>query len=506
MAREMASNNKTNESPVLMRPMERLLATFALSSFLACFTISAQALAQPEIDFTPEEMAYISNKGPIKMCVDPNWMPYERINNDGQHEGMAADYLRLFSQRAGLTLELYATDSWQETLDAAKQRRCDIISMARNTKERREYLNFTTPYVSYPYVIATSNDKFFIEDIRQHPNQTFAVVKGYAASQYLRDIMPEVKLLPVNNIYEGLEMLRERKVYGYVDSILSIGYAISKESYVDIKISGKLDFSSKPSVAIRNDDPLLLSIFQKSMNSVSESERQDIYNRWFAIRFEQGVDYQNFLQALLAIALIIGGLVVWNRKLSIANKITQDTLRELHQAQSALKEKNTQLEHLASTDLLTKLCNRLKVEHSLEQELRRHKRFGHPFSIILLDLDHFKKVNDLYGHQIGDQILIEFSQLLKKQVRSVDTLGRWGGEEFIIVCPETDKAGILEMTNKLRAAVESHHFATLGQQTASFGAATIGDNDSLQQLILRADKAMYQAKHQGRNRVVFLED
>ncbi len=440
------------------------------------------------------------------MCVDPNWMPYERINRRGEHEGMAADYLKLFSRRAGLSLELLPTQTWQETLDAAKQRRCDIISMARNTKERRQYLNFTTPYVAYPYVIATSNDKFFIEDIRQHPNKTFAVVKGYAASQYLRDIMPDVKLVPVDNIYQGLEMLRERKVYGYVDSILSIGYSISKESYVDIKISGKLDFSSKPSVAIRNDEPLLLSIFQKAMNSVSEQERQEIYNRWFAIRFEQGFDYKNFLQVLLAITLIIGGLIVWNRKLSIANRITRDTLSELHKTQKALEEKNTQLEHLATTDLLTGLCNRLKVENSLEQEFRRHQRFGHAFSIILLDVDHFKKVNDAYGHQVGDKVLIEFSELLREHVRSVDTLGRWGGEEFMIVCPGTDKEGIIEMASKLKAAIENHNFSITGHQTASFGAATIRENDVLQQLILRADKAMYQAKHQGRNQVVFSQD
>ncbi len=440
------------------------------------------------------------------MCVDPNWMPYERIDSKGQHEGMAADYLQLFSQRAGLKLELHPTDTWQETLEAAKQRHCDIISMARNTQERRRHLNFTTPYVAYPYVIATSSDKFFIDDIRQHPDKTFAVVKGYAASQYLRDIMPDVKLLPVNDIYEGLEMLRERKVYGYVDSILSIGYAIRKESYVDIKISGKLDFSSRPSVAIRNDEPLLLSIFQKAMDSVSEQERQEIYNRWFAIRFEQGFDYKNFFQALLAIALVIGGLIIWNRKLSIAHKTTQDTLRELHATQKALEEKNTQLEHLASTDLLTNLCNRLKVENSLEQELRRHRRFGHAFSIILLDVDHFKKVNDVYGHQVGDQVLIEFSDLLKEHVRSVDTLGRWGGEEFMIVCPSTDKRGIIDMANKLRAAVENHQFSVTGQQTASFGATTIHEEDNLQQLILRADKAMYQAKHQGRNQVIFFED
>ena len=431
-------------------------------------------------------------------------MPYERLTESGHHEGMAADYLRLFAERAGLRLQIYPTLTWQDTLNAARNRYCDIISMARETEQRREFLNFTAPYVSYPYVIATTNDKFFIEDIRQHPDKTFAVVKGYAANQYLKDIMPEVKLREVDDIYQGLQKVRDREVYAYIDSILSIGYAISRESYLDIKISGKLDFSSQPSVAVRNDEPLLLSIFQKAMNSVSEEERTEIYNRWFAIRFEQGFDYQRFFQVLLAVTIILGGLIVWNRKLSAANRTAQEALTELNLAQATLKEKNEQLEHLATTDLLTGLCNRLKVENTLEREHQRQQRFGHEFSVILLDVEHFKRVNDEFGHQVGDQVLIEFSNLLREHVRSVDTLGRWGGEEFMIVCPGTDKTGIVELANKLRAAVETHHFENASDQTASFGASTSSEEDSIQQLILRADQAMYQAKHDGRNRVVFL--
>jgi diguanylate cyclase (GGDEF)-like protein len=486
--------------------MDRFIACFTLPVLIGFLCLSTNALASPSISLTPDEATYLANKGPIRMCVDPNWMPYERINAEGEYEGMGADYLRLFAERADLELRLHPTGSWQETLNAAERRECDIISMARNTQQRRRFMNFTTPYVAYPYVIATTTDKFFIDDIRQYPNKTFAVVRGYAASQYLKDIMPDVNLLPVDNIYQGLEKLREREVFGYIDSILSIGYAISKESYVDLKISGKLDFSSRPSVAVRKDEPLLLSIFQKAMDSVSESERQRIYNQWFAIRFEHGFDYQKFIQVIVAIVVLLGALLIWNRKLATAHKTTRDTLSQLHKTQKVLEEKNVQLKHLASTDLLTGLYNRLKVENSLQREFERQQRFGQNFSIILLDIDHFKRVNDIHGHQIGDQVLIEFSGLLREHVRSVDIVGRWGGEEFMIVCPGTDEDGVTGLASKLKAAIEYHHFATVGQQTASFGTTTIRDEDDIQQLILRADKAMYQAKHEGRNKVIFYKD
>ncbi len=488
-----------------MRLFLGLSALFALS-LLSPWNSAKSSSLTPDSSRTivtsDAEKRYLSKRSTIKMCIDPNWMPYERINEQGKHEGMAADYIKLFAQRAGLTLELFPTDSWEATLKAAETRQCDIISMARETEDRRRYMNFTTPYISYPYVIATTNDKFFLEDIRQHPDKLFAVVRSYAANQYLKDILPDIKLLPVDNIDEGLAKLREGKVYGYVDSILSIGYSISKGSHVDIKISGKLDFQSRPAIAVRNDEPELLSILQKAMNSVSEAERQEIYNRWFAIRFEQGFDYSRFIQILLGIAAVVCGLLIWNRKLSLANRIAQDALDELHKTQKKLREKNTQLEHLASTDLLTGLCNRLKVENSLERELDRLQRFGHIFSIILLDIDHFKRVNDEHGHQAGDQVLIDFANLLREQVRSVDTLGRWGGEEFMVVCPGTDQAGITELANKLRAAVEQHEFPTVGHKTASFGVATASQDDNIQQLIMHADRAMYTAKHQGRNQVV----
>ncbi len=497
-----ASNDNLHQSDLSgMRLFFGLSALFALS-LLPPWILANTSDSPGAIAITEAEKRYLSKRSTIKMCVDPNWMPYERINEQGKHEGMAADYIKLFAQRAGLTLELFPTDSWEATLKAAENRQCDIISMARETEDRRRYMNFSAPYISYPYVIATTNDKFFIEDIRQHPDKRFAVVRGYAANQFLKDILPDIELLPVDNIDEGLAKLRKGKVYGYVDSVLSIGYAISKDSHVDIKISGKLDFQSRPSIAVRKDEPELLSILQKAMDSVSEAERQAIYNRWFAIRFEQGFDYSRFIQILLAIAAVICGLLIWNRKLSLANKIAKDALNELHQTQKKLREKNTQLEHLASTDLLTGLCNRLKVENSLERELDRLQRFGHIFSIILLDIDHFKRVNDEHGHQAGDQILIDFANLLREQVRSVDTLGRWGGEEFMVVCPGTDSAGITELANKLRVAVERHEFPLVGHKTASFGSATVNDGDSIEQLIMRADKAMYTAKHLGRNRVV----
>jgi diguanylate cyclase (GGDEF)-like protein len=122
-------------------------------------------------------------------------------------------------------------------------------------------------------------------------------------------------------------------------------------------------------------------------------------------------------------------------------------------------------------------------------------------SVVLLDIDHFKTINDTFGHDIGDNVLIEVSALLKGQLRAADTLGRWGGEEFLIVANSTDAAEVNRMAERLRAALAGHEFPHAGQITASFGVATSLPHDTPESLVKRADQALYQAKQGGRNRV-----
>jgi diguanylate cyclase (GGDEF)-like protein len=122
----------------------------------------------------------------------------------------------------------------------------------------------------------------------------------------------------------------------------------------------------------------------------------------------------------------------------------------------------------------------------------------------MLDLDYFKRVNDKYGHQVGDVILIEVSKILQQCTRKTDLVGRWGGEEFMIVCQETDGHGGERLAEKIRTKIEQHSFPVVGNKTASFGVATYEQSDEAKSMVGRADKALYQAKEQGRNRVVSL--
>jgi len=156
----------------------------------------------------------------------------------------------------------------------------------------------------------------------------------------------------------------------------------------------------------------------------------------------------------------------------------------------------------ATTDSLTGLLNRRALYRILEQEMERFVRYGTPFSIILFDMDHFKSINDTHGHLAGDNALKNLSELAENTIRKVDSLGRWGGEEFLIVLPGTDSEQAKILADRLCQMVKDYPFGRVQKLTASFGVTTGRVGGSLEDMLHRADHAMYRAKQSGRGKVV----
>lgn len=164
-----------------------------------------------------------------------------------------------------------------------------------------------------------------------------------------------------------------------------------------------------------------------------------------------------------------------------------------------------ELELASSTDMLTGLLNRRALQAALEAEKSQFLRHSYPFSLIMLDLDRFKRINDRYGHATGDELLVRIAQLLKSEVRQQDLVSRWGGEEFLILLPQTNHPQAMVVAEKLRHAIESLDLTGIGVAgsiTASFGVQCISGLDPAVDLVSATDRDLYQAKRQGRNRVV----
>ena len=159
------------------------------------------------------------------------------------------------------------------------------------------------------------------------------------------------------------------------------------------------------------------------------------------------------------------------------------------------------VEKLSVTDKLTQLYNRVKIEEVFTIEIAKFHRYNTSFSMILLDVDHFKEVNDEYGHNVGDTVLKEFANIIKSSVRREDIVGRWGGEEFIILTSNCSVASLLSLAEKIRKNIEKYDFSVIGKSTASFGVSILEDTDTQESMIARADKSLYHAKKTGRNKV-----
>ncbi len=168
-----------------------------------------------------------------------------------------------------------------------------------------------------------------------------------------------------------------------------------------------------------------------------------------------------------------------------------------------LSLKNEELLKLSITDKLTGLYNRVKLDKTLHDEMNRSLRTGDIFCVILMDIDFFKKINDNYGHQTGDDVLVETAQVLQQLLRKTDVLGRWGGEEFLIISPLTSLENGLKLANKINVSVQLHQYSTYKNQvTMSLGVAAFQKNiTKIEEIVANADKALYEAKHHGRNQV-----
>ncbi|MCX5865075.1 MAG: diguanylate cyclase [Deltaproteobacteria bacterium] len=191
--------------------------------------------------------------------------------------------------------------------------------------------------------------------------------------------------------------------------------------------------------------------------------------------------------------IIFDAVPIYNRAKELVAVI--ETLQDI----SERKKLGEKLEQLATTDALTGLYNRHRFNELLEQEVARARRYHTPLSLIMFDLDYFKNINDTYGHAVGDQVLQEVAKVIRENVRATDWVGRWGGEEFLVLCPEATEKDAVATAEKLRGLVESHIFETVETITISCGVTRFKAPDSIDAFVSRADDGLYRAKDKGRN-------
>jgi diguanylate cyclase (GGDEF)-like protein len=174
---------------------------------------------------------------------------------------------------------------------------------------------------------------------------------------------------------------------------------------------------------------------------------------------------------------------------------------ELDERNELLRAQAATLEELATTDVLTGTFNRRKFNELILAEIERVRRYGHPLSLLVVDIDHFKRTNDAHGHEAGDEVLIVLAGLIRAGIRATDSLARWGGEEFVVLSPEVSVEEAAGLAERLRSAAGTYKYSFVGRVTASIGVAQHRVGETPDELFARADEALYRAKEGGRDRV-----
>ena len=160
--------------------------------------IDAEKKGLKKISFTKEEKEYLAEKKRITMCIDPEWMPFESLEK-GKYTGISSDYFKLFEENLGFKIEVVKTKSWTESLEKAQNRECDLLSLAMETPNRKKFMNFTSPYLEVPLVIATNTDVTFINDIRALTDKPIGIPKGYAYVELFKTKYPFLNIIEVEN-------------------------------------------------------------------------------------------------------------------------------------------------------------------------------------------------------------------------------------------------------------------------------------------------------------------
>ena len=306
-----------------------------------------------QISLTSEEKIFLE-KNKIKVSVSNAWEPFTFKSKNNEAIGISSEYWNLIAAKLDLKYENIFFETFNQQIENIKYKTADLIYSAGETTNRREYAVFTKEYAKFPISIVTKKDENFIENISALKNKKIAVGNNFTAHNILKNKYPNMNFVLVDSIKEGLDLVSKNKAYAFVDIQPVLFYNIAKHGFDDLKVSGNtgLDFSLK--FMIRDDYPILESILNKAISSISLNELNEIIHKWENVQFQTNFNYELFWQGLIVISLII--LAFIHRTLTL-NTLNASLTLKVEEKTKKLNEMNKNLEKMVekkSNELIQK--------------------------------------------------------------------------------------------------------------------------------------------------------
>ncbi len=440
----------------------------------------------------------------LDVCVDPDWMPFEAMINN-QHTGIASDYLALFDELTSYSFNIKTSDTWQESIEKLKQGKCDLTLLLNRSFEREKFLSFSMPYFFGPNVLVSKADVPFMQDVNAVGDMSLGIVSGYRLLEEIPKYYPNVNIKVVESEEAGLIAVDEGRLDVFVGSLYSINLSMERLNLSSLRINGWVSIQDKLRIGFTKDNENLVPVFNQAIDKITAAQHNDILTKWSNVKVVQNTNYTLFY-IIFGLGAAIFIVFLWRHMLSLKVLMALSSKNaELDKIRQALEKANKDLEYLSFHDNLTTLYNRHYFLTNLQSHMAQAHRQKGASALLMIDLDHFKKINDECGHGIGDKILKQFAEVILASLRAGDVVARWGGEEFIILLPESNKDDSISFAKRLTIRLAEYNFEQGINVTMSIGVGQLKSSDDIDSWIERADDALYKAKENGRNRIEVID-
>jgi len=413
------------------------------------------------------------------LLVQPNNIPYS-FKMTNTLIGLEIDFWNLLSEKTNKPFNIEETignNSLNIFTDSIKTKFKYSTKYIKSDK----YI-YTNSIAKIPIVMATKYTKNSVNNLEHLNGVTIGVFSDLDIIKNLQTKYPKINFIEINSIDNGFHRLKRNEIYGFVNDIYSISHKINFEKLSDFKIALTLDGYLNIFLETEIINKPFIDLLNIAISKLSIEEKNNILNTYQQILYHEKNNIIDILKYLVPLFLLLGVFMYMNFKLNSEIKKRKEIEKEL------LK--------LANKDSLTNIFTRRKIEELCEHEIDRNYRYHTIFSIIFFDLNDFKPINDKLGHHIGDEVLIKVAKTIANNIRNSDSLGRWGGDEFLIILPETNieqaKKLVLNLEEKISDIVfDSNKNLKI---SCSFGVAEYQKEDTFDSLMERADKLMYISK------------
>ena len=473
------NNSLGNINPQTIDEIKRFYTLLGLNTSNTLFETKTILFNKNDILLNEKQLEYLENNK-FTLLIENNKVPFS-FKNTNEIIGIEIDFWKLISNKLSKPFNI------EEML---KNEFLNIFTSSIKTKfiysfekkHSNKYL-LSNSIAQIPIALATKDKVNYISDLSSLKSISIGVLKDLDLISTLKKDYPEINFIEITSIEDGMRKIKENKLFALIDNLYTLSHKIEEFKIDELKINNTLKYKIDMYLETDRKHEEFIKIINNAIFTLTEKEKSTILNNYQLILYHKNIDLFYVLKFIIPLVILLTIFAFLNYRLK--NEIKRR------------KQIEIKLSNFANNDSLTNIYNRRKIEELCENELKRSERYENELSLIFFDINDFKIINDKLGHHKGDEVLIKIANIISQNIRSSDYFGRWGGDEFLIVLPQTNISKTKNIIETLENKLKDSDFNLDKNMkiSCSFGFAEYEKNDTLDSLLRKADDSMYKIKN-----------